>query len=234
MSRTVNKPQFVGVVTDLFAADSASLPRPQSFLVEQTPNWTLPTHFHLQNQFQVFIAGSGSIGKNPIEPLTVHYASRHSGYGPLISGNEGISYFTLRAMSDEGAWYLPESREHLKTRIPKQQLHAAPSSHLTTIDLQALPAPSEEILIQIDNGGLAAWLIRIPPNMKIPAPAGQEIGGGRFYVVTKGSLHIGQTEMPAWATVFVSRDDSLDLQSGFQGLEILVLQFPEAALASVV
>ena len=126
-SRVVNKAQFVGVVTDLFVSEAISGPRPQSFLVEQSANWTLPTHFHLQHQFQVFIAGSGSLGKTPIHPLTVHYASPHSGYGPLISESDGISYFTLRAMSDTGAWYLPEAREHLKTRIKKQQLHAEPT-----------------------------------------------------------------------------------------------------------
>jgi hypothetical protein len=232
-SRAVNKAQFVGVVTDLFESDAISGPRPQSFLVEQSAHWTLPTHFHLQHQFQVFIAGGGSLGKTPIHPLTVHYASPHSGYGPLISDAEGISYFTLRAMSDTGAWYLPEAREHLKTRIKKQQLHAEPADLILESSLVNWPAPSQESLLDLDAGGLAAWLLRLPPKTKIPAPEGQDLGGGRFYLVSKGSAVIREALMPAWSTAYVTRDETLDIESGSEGLEILVLQFPEAALTEL-
>lgn len=228
--RTVDKPQFVGSVTDLIVPDAEGQIRPQAFLVEQMPNWTLPTHFHLQHQFQVFVAGGGSLGKNPVERLAIHYASPHSGYGPLISGDEGISYLTLRVIGDVGAWYLPESREHLKLRIKKQQVHGGPTTQVTPQELQALQAPVEETLIAPDDGGLAAWLVRLPPNRKALAPAHGEKSGGRFYVVTKGALRAGDDELAGLATVFVSRDDTLDIESGEAGLEMLVLQFPEAAL----
>ncbi len=229
-TRVVNKAQFVGEVTDLFVSEATSGPRPQSFLVEQSANWTLPTHFHLEHQFQVFIAGSGSLGKTPIHPLTVHYASPHSGYGPLISEADGISYFTLRAMSDTGAWYLPEAREHLKTRIKKQQLHAEPAELITADSLMNWPAPSQETLLELDAGGLAAWLLRLPPNTKTSAPEAQALGGGRFYVVSKGSALISEALMPAWSTAYVSPDETVAIESGPEGLEVLVLQFPAAAL----
>jgi hypothetical protein len=230
--RVVNKKEFVGVVTNLFESEAPSGPRPQSFLVEQSANWTLPTHFHLEHQFQVFIEGSGSLGRTPIHPLTVHYASPHSGYGPLISEGEGVSYFTLRAMSDTGAWYLPESRKHLKTGIKKKQVHAEPSEHISADMLKALVAPSQETMIALDEGGLGAWLLRLPPNTRISAPEGQALGGGRFYVVSKGSALINASLLPAWATAFVSPDESLDIESGPEGLEVMVLQFPAGALTS--
>ena len=233
--RAVAKPQFVGFVTDLIVPDEASVaPRPQAFLVEQSPNWTLPTHFHQEHQFQVFVAGGGTIGKNPVERLAVHYASPHSGYGPLISGDEGISYFTLRAVGDTGAWYLPEQREHLQLRIKKQQAHATLGSQVTLQELLSLPQPCEEILIPPDAGGLAAWLVRLPPGLAAPAPAMGEAGGGRFYVVTKGSLLMNSEELPGLATVFVSSDEALVLRAGAQGLEVLVLQFPAVAATSFV
>jgi hypothetical protein len=228
--RFVNNEKFVGVVTELFVSQALTGARPQSFLVEQSPHWTLPTHFHLQHQFQLFIAGGGSLGKTPIHPLSVHYASPHSGYGPLMSDAEGISYFTLRAMSDTGAWYLPEARTHLKTHIKKQQSHAKPDELISMEALKAWPAPSQESLLALDAGGLGAWLLRLPPNTTIPAPEGQTAGGGRFHVVSKGSALIGETLMPAWSTAFVPRDETLDIASGPEGLEVLVLQFPEAAL----
>ncbi len=233
--RAVAKPQFVGFVTDLIIPDQAtSAPRPQAFLVEQSANWTLPTHFHEEHQFQVFVAGGGTIGKHPVELLTVHYASPHSGYGPLISGAEGISYFTLRAVGDTGAWYLPEQREHLQLRVKKQQAHAALPSQITTQELLHLPQPCEEVLISPDVSGLAAWLVRLSPGQAAPAPAISEVGGGRFYVVTKGSLLTNSDELTGLATVFVSHDETLVLQAGAQGLEVLVLQFPAAAASSFI
>ena len=233
--RDVAKPQFVGVVTDLILPDNASpAPRPQAFLVEQTPNWTLPTHFHQEHQFQVFVAGGGTIGKNPIERLSVHYASPHSGYGPLISGDDGIAYFTLRAVGDTGAWYLPEQREHLLLRIKKQQAHAAPASQVNLEQLRTLPQPIQETLIEPHASGLAAWLVRLAAHQSSPAPTNSEAGGGRFYVVTQGSHLSNGDELTALATVFVSSEEGLDLCSGKDGLEVLVLQFPAEASSSFI
>jgi hypothetical protein len=69
---------------------------PTVFLIEQPPNATLVPHFHRQNQFQLFVDGGGTLGKHAVETVTVHYAGAYTGYGPLISGNQGIKYFTIR------------------------------------------------------------------------------------------------------------------------------------------
>ena len=229
-SRAVSKAQFKGVVTDLFEASEGSMPRPQAFLVEQTSNWTLPTHFHVEHQFQVFVAGSGHIGKNLLQPLTVHYSSPHTGYGPLISGDAGVSYLTLRAMSDVGAWYLPEARESLLVRIKKQQAHGLPGSAVTAQQLLELTDLHQEVLIAMDSGGLAAWLVRLPPAAQLAAPLGQELGGGRFYVVTQGSLIANDEALPGLAVMFVAAAETVDLVAGAAGLELMILQFPSSAL----
>jgi len=231
--RALDKPQFVGFVTDLIVSDAGARPRPQAFLVEQTPHWTLPTHFHLRHQFQLVVGGGGSIGRNPLAPLSVHYASAHSGYGPIVSGEHGLAYLTLRVMSDTGAWYLPEAREHLQLRIRKQQAHGAPAEQVTPQALQTLAGPAEETLIAPDAGGLAAWLVRLPAHAQRPAPAGQAPGGGRFYVVTQGALRVGEETLNGLATLFVPQGEPLDIEAGDTGLELVVLQFPaEAALAA--
>jgi hypothetical protein len=234
-SRKVDKPEFVGVVTDLIVPDRDSpTPRPQAFLVEQSPNWTLPTHFHREHQFQVFVAGGGTIGRNAVEKLAVHYASPHTGYGPLISGSEGISYLTLRAVGDTGAWYLPEQREALLLRIRKHQAHGMPASSIAPDQLKALDQPYQETLIEPQESGLAAWLLRLPANHDSPPPGSQDPGGGRFYVVTQGSLMNAGEELGALATVFVSSDEAIRLQAGKDGLEVLALQFPAVASSSFV
>ena len=233
--RAIDKPTFVGSVTDLIVADQKSPgPRPQAFLVEQTPNWTLPTHFHQEHQFQVFVAGGGTVGRNPVQRLAVHYASPHTGYGPLISGDQGVSYLTLRAVGDTGAWFLPEQREALQLRIRKQQAHGSPTAHVAAGELRCLGQPLQETLIEPQDGGLAAWLVRLPPERVAAPPALAESGGGRFYVVTQGSLLNAGDELEALATVFVSSDEAFELRAGAGGLEVLVLQFPAVAADSFI
>ena len=63
---------------------------PQGFLVEQPPGSITLPHFHETNQFQVFVDGSGHMGKHAAEPLTVQYANGHTPYGPIVAGDAGV------------------------------------------------------------------------------------------------------------------------------------------------
>lgn len=78
--------------------DSGQTPglAPTVFLVEQGADILLQPHFHRQNQFQLFVAGDGTIGSEPIRPITLHYAGAYTGYGPIKSGPGGLKYFTIR------------------------------------------------------------------------------------------------------------------------------------------
>src|SRR5258706_4586143 len=93
--------------------------QPQAFLIEMTPNETIVPHFHEVDQFQVFVAGGGGLGRNNdvAHPIAVHYADHHTGYGPINAGPQGFSYFTLRAKTDSGAIYLhhPGYRDKFKS-----------------------------------------------------------------------------------------------------------------------
>lgn len=214
-------------MTDFIVPEPGDQLRPQAFLVEQNPDWVLPTHFHLQHQFQVVTAGNGTLGRHPVATLSIHYASPQSGYGPLTAGPEGLSYLTLRVVSDEGAWYLPDSRERMQRGLEKHQEHARPETLVSDIEIRELGAPTVDVLIAPRESGLAAYLVRMPPDQIIAAPACAQCGG-RFYVVTKGSLVVGNANLAGLATVFVSHDEVLDIRSGPAGIEVLVMQFPEA------
>ena len=98
---------------------------PQSFLVEQDPDSVILPHFHVQNEFQVVVKGSGSIGRHAVRPLTVHYTGAHTGYGPITAGPGGLWYFTLRPAMDQGALFLPEARERMQ-KVPKRHLLGRP------------------------------------------------------------------------------------------------------------
>jgi quercetin dioxygenase-like cupin family protein len=59
---------------------------PHAFLVEMVPSSEVPPHFHKTSQFQVVIDGDGRLGRHDLGPKCVHYAQRHSTYGPIAAG----------------------------------------------------------------------------------------------------------------------------------------------------
>ena len=132
-----NSEEFRGHITDVIGSLADPARQPQAFLVEQDPNWTLRTHFHLQFQFQVVVAGSGTLGRHPLAPYTVHYTTPESGYGPIVSGDEGLSYFTIREVGGRGAHFLPESREEMQAGLAKAQVTSSRAAPLPAAGLAA-------------------------------------------------------------------------------------------------
>lgn len=147
---------------------------PQAFLVEQDANQTILPHYHEQNEFQVVVNGRGKFGRHDVDPVTVHYAGRHTGYGPLDAGPEGLWYFSLRARTDPGARFLPEWRDRIDRTQPKRHLMGR------TID----PQPD----------GIAAWLIEKP--MEAPK------GAARYYLVLCGEISWKNEKLPPLSVAF--------------------------------
>src|SRR5690348_5533376 len=87
---------------------------PQALLSESTPHRSLRTHFHEVDQFQIIVKGNGFIGKHPLAVHGVHFTRAYTPYGPIVNGDEGIGFLTLRVRRDWGlAQFMPESREKL-------------------------------------------------------------------------------------------------------------------------
>ncbi len=203
---------------------------PQAFLIEMHADESILPHFHEVDQFQVFVAGSGGMGRQAAGTLAVHYADHHTGYGPINAGPQGYSYFTLRARSDPGAHYLhrPGYREALK---PSRKRHgvAAGITLSTEPVLMDLKQAKEELLLQDLDGsdGLGASIIRMGPGMTRTGPDPRPTGG-QYYLVLNGSLEFDAGKYPAWSTVFVAWDDvPLSFRAGTKGLEALLLSFPK-------
>ena len=202
---------------------------PQAFLIEMHAGESILPHFHEVDQFQVFVAGSGGMGRQSAGTLAVHYADHHTGYGPINAGPQGYSYFTLRARSDPGAHYLhkPGYREALK---PSRKRHgvAADITLSTEPVLMDLKQAKDEPLLQDLDGsdGLGAAVIRMGPGTSRTGPD-PRVSGGQYYLVLNGAMEIETGRYPAWSTIFVSRDDApLSFKAGPKGLEALLLQFP--------
>ena len=90
---------------------------PQGLLTDMNCDEITKAHFHTVDQFHIFMAGSGKMGREEdASPVRVQYLDHHTGYGPIYAGPHGLSYFALRNRTDAGPTYLdnPNFREHLK------------------------------------------------------------------------------------------------------------------------
>lgn len=199
--------------------------RPQGFLVHQPPNAITPAHFHEPNQFQVFVAGKGRMGAAPAAALTVQYANGHTPYGPIVAGEEGVQYFTLRQRWDPGAKYLPASRDLLRKGNQRTRIKSAIGVD-DDATRRARTAATADVIMAEEADGLAAWIWRLAPNGTDPLPDPTS-SGGQYLIVVGGTLTSGGQALDRLSTVFVSPEEAaFTATAGDDGLDLLVLQFP--------
>ena len=238
--KAFRKDTFEGHITDIIATHQERQSGEQAFLVEQNPHWVTPTHYHLEQQFQVIMAGHGTIGRHDVGRLCVHYAAPQTAYGPIVAGPDGVSYLTLRMSGDTSAWYLhkPGSRERMQPGLKREQQHGAPQASMSADALASLASTTVEVLIAPRPDGLAAHLLRIAPGQEHnhdramvadPAESASPAYAGRYYVVSQGTVSLGGQSAPACSVAFASADENVTLHAGPQGAEVIVLQFPGQA-----
>ncbi len=99
--------------------------QPDAFMVEMSPHGAIPPHFHRVDQFQVLMAGSGTLGRTAVPLIALHYVDHHTAYGPVQSGPLGLTLFTIRPETDPGGVYLhkPGYKDQLEP-TPKRYLQA--------------------------------------------------------------------------------------------------------------
>src|SRR5262249_34498432 len=85
----------------------------------------------------------------------------------------------------------------------------------------------DPVLAQEDDG-LAAWCLRLGPNMRTHTPDPAH-GGGQYLLVAGSTLLHNGAILSRLSCLYVSADAGpFELQSGTDGLEALLLQFPVA------
>lgn len=195
---------------------------PMAFLVEQDPGTTANAHFHQQDQFQLVVGGYGTLGLHDVRPVTVHFTAAHTAYGPIhASQDQGIWYFTLRNGFDPGARFMsmPENRAALRAIRGRRHREAVAGP---------LPSPTapSETLLGPEADGMGAWRYALEAGVTVdgPDPAG---GRGQYFVVTRGSLHVGGAVLPEMSCVFVYPDEApFQAEAGAEGAEVIGMQFP--------
>lgn len=215
---------YIGMNRYNRAADAPPPPGPEAvcpmaFLVEQPPDSVVSAHFHESNQFQLVVAGGGTLGQHAVGPIAIHYSNAYSAYGPLAAGPEGLWYFTLRNGYDRGAQYLPAAREALKgvrRRFREATVGPLPAATL-----------GSEALLPAAPDGLGAWRHRLAPGEAVRGPDPAE-GDGQFWIVTAGVLRAADgAELPPLSAIFVAPDEpAFAGTAGAEGLEVVVMQFP--------
>ena len=216
---------------DILVSELGKMPSPHSIYTRQPANFRIPPHYHDNAQFQVFVEGGATFGSRSIRPLTVHFATHQTGYGPIVSGDQGLIYITLRMATEFGAHLVdkPEERERMNPRIRRRQIthDVAP---LAPGALQALAASQVVVALEPEPNGLAAWVMRLPPSatLDVPKHAG---GAGQFHIVTAGSMIVDGETYGRHASAWVGPEETgFILRAGDQGLEVVVCQFPREAL----
>lgn len=203
---------------------------PQAFLVEQDPDSAILPHYHQENEFQVVVEGDGSFGRHAVRPVTVHYAGRHTGYGPINSGKQGLWYFSLRAFADPGARFLPETRAQMENG-PKRHILGEPVAPCGAAELRGTAHAGIETAIKPQPDGIAAWMLRVPPRAVLQPPA-HPAGAARFYLVISGELQWQDECLPRFAAAFVASNEKIEAETRFTplagdgGLQLLCAQFP--------
>lgn len=211
--------------SDLLISSEGDSLAPQAFLIQQDPHTVIRSHFHVQDQFQVVAEGGGTLGRHAVAPIHVHYASRHTGYGPITAGSRGLSYFTFRAVTTPYAYFLPESRDQMQS-LPKRNLLGHPVALSDAAMLCARTEVAVETIIEPQPDGVAAWLLRLPPNATFVPPEHAK-DADRFYLVGEGVMIARSERLPRFATAFISADErDFALVAGEEGLEALALRFP--------
>jgi hypothetical protein len=218
--------------TDWLACGQDPELSPTVFLAELPPQSALGTHFHRENQFQLFVQGEGSIGPHPLGPITVHYAGAYTGYGPLVAGPQGVAYFTIRPVYDTGAHYMPGARDAM-VRGPKRHLQSEPVAPIDAEALRTLRAVECIDLIALQPDAIAARLVRLPPQAT-HVDLDPHGSGGQFIVVVGGSIAHGDRALGRLDMLFVSADEpAFALHAGDEGAEVVLMQLPVKAQAYV-
>jgi hypothetical protein len=211
-------------------SSSAQAPGPQATMSDLNAHEAIVPHFHGVTMFQLFIAGSGTIGSRGqvLEPLTVQFKDHHTAYGPVTAGPQGLSFVALRMYTGNSEpTYLkdPGSREKLRPSR-RRNLTAGPVKFSVEPVMQSRTETVWETLFEESDDGMAAHVVRLGAGRTANGPDPRRAGG--YYVfVGNGSIVHGDEELPLWSMVVVEpKEEQFELRAGPKGLEALVLQYP--------
>ena len=202
---------------------------PQIFLDEIMPDQSITPHFHQVDQFTILVGGSGSVGRNPLNFVSLYYTDRYVAYGPLKSGPCGMALFTVRPKADPGGVHL-HMPGYEKFRQPWRKRFLF-GNVVLSVDpvLQARNESAMEHLFEEKHrdDGLDAAVIRLGGNGSLQGPD-PATTNGQTYIVLNGTLQQDGQDLPKWSLLYVGPGEApLTLTAGQTGAEVLLVAFPK-------
>jgi hypothetical protein len=198
------------------------------------PGTVAAAHFHMRDQFQVFVDGDGSrLGAEVLQPVVAQYADACTPYGPIIGGPQGVAFHVFRLQRDAGAFVMPEARSRMTRKPGRIVVTRVPAG------MAALPDGGVQTLEAPHADGLAIYRLAARGDGRVTAPPPSS-GGGQYVLLASGTAHSGSGDLlPARSVFFVSPDEpALELVAGQDGFNAVLVQFPrqswEARLAEEV
>jgi hypothetical protein len=198
---------------------------PRAFLTRRPPGDVIDPHFHEITQYQVVVEGKGSIGQHALHPLTVHFTDAYTPYGPIVTSDEGLAFFTIRPRTDNGGThYMPKSRDRMPRRAGR-----ALTVHATVGGAAATREPGQllvDTLIDTTEDGVQSKLLSFGAGA-IAQPANDGPLQDRFLVVVDGSLvHDGES-FGLYSCIYGEAGEATpELTAGPDGAQVLLIQFP--------
>ena len=211
-------------------SSTTAAPGPQATMSELQAHETVTPHFHGVSMFQLFIAGSGTIGNRgqEIKPLCIQYKDHHTAYGPLVAGAQGLAFVALRMYTGNSAPVYLDKPGYRDKLLPskRRNLFVDPVHFSIEPVMKSRSETVCETLLEVDDG-LKAQIVRLGAGMSMPGPD-PSVAGGYYVFVGNGSLVHGAEDLPVWSMVVVQNtEDQFNILAGENGLEALVLQFPK-------
>jgi hypothetical protein len=209
---------------------------PQVILVEiPEPASVLRAHYHASDQFQLVIEGDGRLGHHDLTPVSLHYTNRYTGYGPIISGPRGLSYYVLRPSFDPlglGQYlHHPELREKAKRYPGRKRSFMKNAIALASPDaLRERDVATSARLFGVDDdapdAGTFADLVSLAPGAEYTAPDPATGGGQVLFVLAGGACYGNRTLAPPSAIALTREERAITVAAGDEGLQALVMQYP--------
>lgn len=201
----------ISKVVDYFGG-AAQFGGAQAYLLEQR-NYVTRPHFHPADQFQVLYGAPGAMfGRHPVGDLVVHYADANTVYGPLVSADPPLRYFTLRAEPTNATEYMPESRALLSGRGGRS-LH------------RELDPLSPSTLLHDERDGLDVSYLTAAAGTDVDIPAAGP--NGQFFFVVTGTIESAGVSYPAESIGWQPPGSpNWAAPAGADGVGVLVLRYP--------
>ncbi len=194
---------------------------PQAYLADLVnAGASIGAHFHDVDQFQLFVRGTGRLGRWPLTDRTFHYADAFTTYGPIVSEDAGVSFFTLRCAAALGHYHMPGSAEHHRGKRGRNIVVQLP-------EVASLGAGEThtDVLIPPHTDGLTALRYSLGPGAT--AKVGASEAGSRYLVVTHGALRSSGEHLETGSLLHLEPGETLDIAAGSDRAgEGLLLQFP--------